>query len=147
MWRAHAHPENPSRALAPLSLKHTRVTAKSHENSQDFVIAQNFLRGRLVPSAVRDHAARDRNVQRVADQAVLQDPVAGRAGAEGRGRVDLREESSLALCHLPLCATGENSSRRALRQSCDFKLRVRDVSGRRVAGHSATCFYELSDEA
>lgn len=102
MWRAHAHPENPSWALAPLSLKHTRVTAKSRENSQDFVIAQNFLRGRLVPSAVRDHAARDRDVQRVADQAVLQDPVAGRAGAEGRGRVDLREESSHALCHLPL---------------------------------------------
>lgn len=63
-----------------------------HTDLQNFVIAENFLRGGLVPLAVWNLPVRDRDIEGVVDQVILKDSVIGGAGSEGRGRVHLRED-------------------------------------------------------
>ena len=57
---------------------------------QDFIIAEDFLWGWLVPCTAWNSTVRARGVEGAVDQAVLQDSVVGRAGGEGRGRAYLR---------------------------------------------------------
>lgn len=69
-----------------------RTSAEPHTDLQDLIVAKHFLRGRLVPFAVRNLAVGDRNVEGVVNQVVLKDSIVGSAGGKRWGRVNLQEE-------------------------------------------------------